>query len=538
MDSAIKHNLLNSFGIALMNEKFAVLFVTVLLVLLAAVSGHAAGMAAAGAGHSVLVKSDGTLWSWGSNEFGQLGIGAEGDSFSSSHSQQVGTDSDWQAVEAGAHHTVALKTDGSLWAWGGNEFGQLGIGAEGGPFSSPQQVGADSDWQAVEAGTHHTVALKTDGTLWTWGKNTYSQLGSGTPGGSRKVPAQVGADKDWQAVAAGGNHTMAIKKDGSLWAWGWNDKFQLGDGTRADHYSPKQVDADKNWQAVAAGARYTVALKNDGSLWFWGDNGVIQKIPVQLGVDKKWDLVAAGGSHAAAVRSDGTLWTWGDNKYGQLGDGTAERRDSPVQVGTAANWQEVAAGTYHVAAVQKDDTLWTWGYNKYGQLGDGTTEQKNQSAQISIARQYIGNGTVYIDHGNGTITDKKTGLMWKRCSEGLSGVNCEKGETEEYTWNDAVQRFKNVAYAGSSDWRLPTIDELKTLVSCSKGQNEHDSCNDGSETPMINQQAFPNTVWSYWSGSPYADSSDYAWLVVFGYGYSSYGYRGNSYAVRLVRGGQ
>jgi hypothetical protein len=145
----------------------------------------------------------------------------------------------------------------------------------------------------------------------------------------------------------------------------------------------------------------------------------------------------------------------------------------------------------------------------------------------------------YIDHGDGTATDTKTGLMWKRCSEGLAGDNCEDGKAKEYTWNDAVERFKNVEYAGYSDWRLPTIDELKTLVYCSKGKNEYDYCKDGSEAPMINQQAFPNTeaTW-FWSGSPYAGYSDGAWYVYFNYGNSGNDYRDDNLAVRLVRGGQ
>jgi hypothetical protein len=144
----------------------------------------------------------------------------------------------------------------------------------------------------------------------------------------------------------------------------------------------------------------------------------------------------------------------------------------------------------------------------------------------------------YIDHGDGTITDTKTGLMWKRCPEGLSGVNCEEGKLEKYTWDDAVERFKNVEYAGYSDWRLPTIDELKTLLHCSKGKDKDGACNDGSEAPTINQQAFPNTpaTW-FWSGS-YAAYSGNVWYVSFSLGYSNFSNRDGSYAVRLVRGGQ
>lgn len=147
-----------------------------------------------------------------------------------------------------------------------------------------------------------------------------------------------------------------------------------------------------------------------------------------------------------------------------------------------------------------------------------------------------------IDNGDGTITDTETGLIWKRCSEGLSGVNCEKGNIERHTWDDAVQHFKNVEYAGYSDWRLPTIDELKTLVYCSKGVKDKGTCKSGSEKPTINQQAFPNTAYAtfsfYWSGSPYADYSDGAWYVFFNDGSFSFNLRSVPYAVRLVRSGQ
>lgn len=146
----------------------------------------------------------------------------------------------------------------------------------------------------------------------------------------------------------------------------------------------------------------------------------------------------------------------------------------------------------------------------------------------------------YIDNHNGTITDTETGLMWKRCSEGLSGKDCEKGKVKEYEWDEAMQRFKNVDYAGYSDWRMPTIEELKTLVYCSKGVKDKKSgmCNYGSTKPTINHQAFPNTPQLVWSGSPNALDSVNAWSVYFFSGYSSAFNRNHNLAVRLVRGGQ
>ncbi|WYD79286.1 MAG: DUF1566 domain-containing protein [Candidatus Electrothrix gigas] len=171
--------------------------------------------------------------------------------------------------------------------------------------------------------------------------------------------------------------------------------------------------------------------------------------------------------------------------------------------------------------------------------------KKQPSGRIDLSylqRGGQGDKTIgqYIAHGNGTVTDTKTGLMWKRCSEGLSGDNCEDGKAERYNFDKAVEKFKSVKYAGYADWRLPTIDELKTLIYCSKGvrDKESGSCHEGSERPTINQQAFPNTWKWYWSGSPLASSSDYAWYVSFFSGNSVALNRSFSYAVRLVRGGQ
>ena len=179
----------------------------------------------------------------------------------------------------------------------------------------------------------------------------------------------------------------------------------------------------------------------------------------------------------------------------------------------------------------------------------GMRLEKKTGSTIDLSYLQRGDGQ-YIDHGNGngTVTDTKTGLMWKRCSEGLSGDNCEHGKVKGYAWDEAVKRFKNISYAGYSDWRMPTIDELKTLVYCSNGTPQQDAwdkgcnrdySNDGFEKPTINQQAFPNTEeWAYWSGSPYAFNSDFAWYVHFSDGSSFASYRDSSGAVRLVRGGQ
>lgn len=198
--------------------------------------------------------------------------------------------------------------------------------------------------QKTAAGYYHSVALKSNGTLWAWGGNQWGQLGDGTTT-NKYSPVQIGTDNNWVSVAAGIYHTVALKSDGTLWAWGNNQYGQLGDGTTTNKYSPEQIGTDNNWASVTAGDYHTVALRSGGTC---GD----------------------------------TLWAWGYNGEGELGDGTTTQRNSPVQIGTDNNWMSVTAGPYHAVAIKSDNTLWTWGFNLQGQLGDGTTTDKHSPVQI------------------------------------------------------------------------------------------------------------------------------------------------------------
>ena len=343
---------------------------------------------AAGDAHTVEIKSDGTLWAWGSNADGQLG---DGTTTAKNSPVQTGSDK-WVSVAAGSFHTVAIKSDGTLWAWGANADGQLGDGT-GIIRTSPVQISTDNIWVSVVAGSSHTVALKSDGTLWAWGWNGYGQLGDGTEM-DKFSPVQIGADGKWEHIAAGYAHTVAIKSDGTLWAWGYNYAAQLGDGTTMNKSSPEQIGTDNTWVSVAAGTYHTVAVKADGTLWAWGYNGYGElgdggttnhsSSPEKIGTDSTWASVAAGSDHTLALKSDGTLWAWGDNRDGQLGsdDGTTTQRTSPKQLGTDSTWASVAAGGSHTAAVKSDGTLLSWGDNGWGQVGDATTTDRHSPVQI------------------------------------------------------------------------------------------------------------------------------------------------------------
>lgn len=295
----------------------------------------------------------------------------------------------------GGGHFLVVKADGSLWAWGENNCGQVGDGTTS-DRTSPVRVGGDRDWVAVAAGgghnvgllptmigSGHSLGLKVDGSLWAWGKNDCGQLGDGTTV-NRPSPVRIGSGNDWAAVAAGYAHTLAIRSDGSLWAWGKNDHGQLGDGSTTDASVPVQIGSDSDWVAVSAGTAHSVGLKSDGSLWVWGGNSLGQRgdvanedrpAPVRVGAADSWAAAKAGLGHTVVLRADGSLRAMGAWKREVLASGgyMIQSRLYVYGIGSAKDWTAIAAGDWHSLALKSDGSLWAWGDNSSGQLGDGTT---------------------------------------------------------------------------------------------------------------------------------------------------------------------
>ena len=284
--------------------------------------------------HAMAIKTDGTLWGWGTNENTQLGI--PGGSVSSP--VQVGTLTTWKQVKTGLHNTAAIKIDGTLWAWGQNNYGQLGINSTT-EITSPVQVGSLTTWSAVGGGQYHTLAIKTDGTLWSWGDNA---LGAGQLGDNTVIqkssPIQVGTLTTWCKLLNSLQYeSAAIKTDGTLWTWGDGSYGQIGDGTITDKSSPSQVGSGTTWKNIDCGVYHQVAIKTDGTLWSWacnndgagygmlGDNTIINKSsPIQVGMLTNWKAVEAGIYHSIAIRTHDTsdpsgLYGWGLNDLGQIG---------------------------------------------------------------------------------------------------------------------------------------------------------------------------------------------------------------------------
>jgi len=323
---------------------------------------------------TMLIKPDGSLWAWGNSGYGQLGLGPK--VYTRTRPARVGTESDWSSVQVGAEHTLALKTDGSLWAWGNNPDGRLGLDDMTSRWAK-KQVGSDSDWAAIATGLRSSFALKTDGTLWAWGLGQYGRLGLGDAN-NRLVPTQVGMGTDWALVDGGGWHTVALKSDGTLWAWGRNNRSQLGLPGGSDRLTPVQVGSDTDWATVSCGDDDVRAMKSDGSLWAWGYNSfgqlglgdlVTRQVPTAL--DDVWSLLACGDDSTFATHLDGTLWAWGDNTYGQLGQNHHDYRTVPTKVGNDVDWSAIFSGHDHAGALKPNGGLWVWGKNGSGQLGLG-----------------------------------------------------------------------------------------------------------------------------------------------------------------------
>ena len=258
--------------------------------------------------HSFAIKNDGTLWSWGKNDQGQLG---QNNTVSRSSPVQIGALTTWQLATGGDNFSAAIKTDGTLWSWGYNLIGQLGTNNRT-SYSSPVQVGALTNWLSVSCGNYHTIAIKTDGTIWTCGYNVdFGQLGLNDRI-NRSSPVQVGALTTWSTVSAGKVFCLATKTDGTLWSWGRNDRGQLGQNIAStiNRSSPVQIGADTNWSKIGATLETGYAIKTTGTLWAWGINSqgqvgdltsITRSSPVQVGSATTWLYPPSGSVSTAAL---------------------------------------------------------------------------------------------------------------------------------------------------------------------------------------------------------------------------------------------
>jgi len=364
---------------------------------------------ASGHDHSLGISYDGVLWSWGNSEEYKLGLRIDSSNnilaneFENEFPRRViyerfvdsnGNITDygstrnssgqsieyipypvqsWKGISCSGKISLGIRTDGSLWTWGDGSSGSLGNGRFanpqgyvqifGGPGSIvPEKIGSSSWKFADVGGDSYVVAIKSDGTLWSWGDNTYGQLGNGTKveqpivtGGNYTnktvSPVQIGSSSNWLDVSAGYTHSLAIKMDGTLWVWGSNDNGQLGKGDRTESLSPFQIQG--SWKKVVAGYNFSVGIKIDGTLWTWGKGGF------NLGTGELQNGLGSYDDHLSPVQID-------------IG-GLVSENDS-----YNTDWIDVSAGDVHVLARRYDGTLWAWGWGQLGQLGAGRAVSKSR----------------------------------------------------------------------------------------------------------------------------------------------------------------
>jgi RHS repeat-associated protein len=352
-----------------------------------------------GAFFSLAAQSNGTAWAWGDDGYGQLGNGtalSTGCGCLPSPSQVPGLTSVTQ-VAGGFAHSLALQSDGTVWSWGYNHWGQLGDGTTSSTgcscVATPAPVSGLTQVTALGAGQIHSLAVRSDGTVWGWGDDGSDELGSTpapTPGCTcSDTPIPVVGLSGVTAVAGGDLFSLALKSDGTVWGWGWNRYGQLGtawDGANSDENvgNPTQVPRLTGVIAIAAGFGHSLALRSDGTVWAWGLNAYGQlgdgsttdsDGPVEVSGLTGVTAIASGENHSLAMKSDGTVWAWGYNWFGELGDGTTTANNAnplPVKVSGMSGATAVAAGESHSLALRYDGTVWGWGWNGAGQVGNGS----------------------------------------------------------------------------------------------------------------------------------------------------------------------
>ena len=422
----------------------------------------------AGYTHSVGIKTDGTLWAWGDNGYGQLG---DGTIISKNTPTQIGSANNWESVSASGGFTIAIKANGTLWAWGNNAFGQLGDGTTTNR-TTPTQIGTATNWNSVTVGEGFALAVKDNGTLWSWGYNNYGQLGDGTTA-NRTVPTQVGTATNWQSTAAGAGFSLAIRTNGTLWAWGYNNSGQLGDGTTTNRITPLQIGTENDWANVAAGYAHSVGLKTNGILYTWGNNAngqlgdstTTNKL-TPTGVYDQVESIEAGWYYTVGTTTFGNMLICGQNNFGQLGDSTTSDRIW-VSATNSTDHLQISAGAFHTLSLHTDGSLKVCGLNGQGRLGDGTTTDRISLTPLACPTNNLGIGDFTETNTVKVYPNPVNDILNISFEQGISSVSIynllgQEVFTKSINANETTIDVSNFA-AGTYLVKVQVDNEVQTL---------------------------------------------------------------------------
>ena len=442
---------------------------------------------AAGDASTYAIEEDGSLWGWGWNESGQLGLGA-GSAERTAYPQQISKDQ-WTMVASGKAYAFFLKADGTLWAAGDNSKGVQGTG-DGSAHKVLTQIGTDNDWVYVNTTRffgYSAFAIKADGTMWAWGEGETCALGLGNFS-NKATPTKVGEDTNWKKVTVGAAHGMALKTDGSLWMWGWNERGQLADMTEGTGSAfikkPQQFGTDTDWVDVFAVGYCSYAIKADGTLWAWGDNqddllfgyqsndttSILTPRQVTAIEGKVCFISGCENTRVVAVGENGVatkVYAWGSNSDGALGDGngksvdlgTAEVSYSPVEVKLEEGLRitQLASGQFYSNVLTDEGRIYAWGKNRGGQLGNLV-----QQDQMTFCTKPIMAGEKSTN-ADGTYTFDAQNIPSALASATTIILTGEWGTDDFQALTSAIGNNSGFPPAGNSN--LETVDMSQALIS-------------------------------------------------------------------------
>jgi alpha-tubulin suppressor-like RCC1 family protein len=401
-----------------------------------------------GDGRLHAIRSDGTLWFTGrvltSTTNNQTSVG---------DLTQIDSDSDWKDVSSFSSNVyefvggIGLKTNGTIWSWGRNSEGQLGDGTTT-YRSSPVQIGSGTDWDKVHACKDFAFAIKSNGTLWSWGENSLSQLGTSNLI-DRSSPVQVGLLDTWKYITGNSTYSAGITNEDVIKTTGDNT-YTAALGYDYSNTIALRVSSLKNIKDTSNGEFETFYIDETGKIWGWGNNatGIISssnlpyQSPVQVTNASDWSKISANHSHVMAIKDNGTLWGWGLNTSGQLGDRTITSKTSPVQVGSGTDWYKVFTGNAVTFGIKNNGTLWAWGLGTSGQLGDNVVVSRSSPVQIGSDMNW---SDIFPGQSATTTFGIKTdGTLW------VWGVN----SSYQYGNEDSVVSRSSPTQIGSDvDWK-------------------------------------------------------------------------------------
>ena len=487
----------------------------------------------AGATHTISIDKNGKVWGWGYNNNGQLG----NNSTTSTRTPVsiLGASKTFCQIAAGQYHTIGIDKNGKVWCWGYNGYGQLGINSVTSARTPVAVLGATKTFCQIACEYFSTMAIDKNGQVWGWGYNKYGALGNNSTVSQRTPVVILGATKTFCQIVGSRFNALAIDKNGQVWGWGYNGYGQLGDNSITNQSTPIAVlGTTKTFCQIAAGYEYSIGLDKNGKVWGWGNNGsgqigdnttVSKCTPVAvLGTAKTFCKISAGGKHSLAIDYMGRVWGWGYDNYGQVGDNRISSKKTPVTIlGATKTFCIAVGGAYYIIGLDKNGQVWGWGYNDVGRLGNNSTiDVKTPVSILGVPKTFC-----KISAGTGlTLAIDKNGKVWSWGSNNQGGLgdNTTTNQSTPIAVLGAAKTFCNII--GSNMYSIALDYNGKAW---SWGYNNNGQLGNNSTTTKKTPVAVLGAAKTFCQIS----SSNYHVLAIdkngklWGWGYNYYGQLGN-----------